>query len=278
MDVMEIMGGKEIMGRKGRLTGMVGAPVPKCEPPRSHLGRVAPPLYAGRHARTTPLHRCTTRYVRLTLTVMPPLTRADLAELHCIQPVKNVVSILEGGILSHYGAKTVEHKSVADPRIQELREPVWVPGPNGTRRKLHSYANLYVNARNKMLSNIKYNHGDLDICILRVSLDVLDLPGVVVSSQNASSDYARFAAAPGGLAHIDKDMVFAKSWKHPGDQIREWRHGSIINAEVLVPDVVPPEYIEGAYVSCTEARKQLRAELDGEPLAVTVKADLFFRA
>ena len=55
------------------------------------------------------------------------------------------------------------------------------------------------------------------------------------------------------------------------------RHGSIINAEVLVPDVVPPEHIDGAYVSCTEARQQLEAELDGKPLAITVNADMFFR-
>lgn len=208
---------------------------------------------------------------------MPPLTRDDLAELHCIQLIANIVSILEGGILSNYGSEEVEHDSVADPQIQDLREPVWVPGPDGTRRKLHSYANLYVNARNKMLSKIKFKHGDLGICVLRVSLDVLDLPGVVVASQNASSGYARFAAAPDGLANIDRDMVFAESWKHPGDQIAEWRHGSVINAEVLVPDVVPPEHIEGAYVSCTNARRRLRAELDGAPLSVTVNQYLFFR-
>jgi hypothetical protein len=208
---------------------------------------------------------------------MPPLTRADLAELHCIQPHENVASILEGGILSNYGARAVHHRSIADPRIQDRREPVWVPGPNGTRRKLHSYTNLYVNSRNKMLSKIKYDHGDLDICVLRVSLDVLDLPGVIVASQNASSDYARFAAAPGGLSLIDKDTVFARSWKHPEDQIAEWRHGSIMCGEVLVPDVVRPEYIEGAYVSCTDARQRLRDELDGVSLNLTINEDLFFR-
>jgi hypothetical protein len=208
---------------------------------------------------------------------MPPLTRADLAELHCIQPIENVRSILEDGILSNYGARAVEHVSVADPTIQDRREPVSVPLADGSRRKLHSYANLYVNARNKMLSRIKYQHGDLGVCVLRISLDVLDLPGVVVSSQNASSGYARFAPAPGGLAAIDKDFVFARSWKHPDDQIMEWRHGSIINAEVLVPDVVLPEYVEGAYVSCTEARQLLEAELDGAALSITVNDDMFFR-
>lgn len=207
---------------------------------------------------------------------MPPLTRADLIELHCIQPISNVGSILERGILSNYEARRVPHDSVADPLIQALREPVVIPGTGG--RKLHSYANLYVNARNKMLSKIKYTHGDLGVCVLRVSLDVLDLPGVVVASQNASSDYARFAPAPDGLELIDKDMIDARSWKHPGDRIAEWRHGSVMCAEVLVPDCVEPDYIEGVYVSCKAARKRLRQNDPHGDLPVTLNGDLFFRS
>jgi len=187
--------------------------------------------------------------------------------------------ILQNGILSNYGAKAVKHKSVADPRIQNLREPVVVPVPGAARgRKLHSYANLYINARNKMLSKIKFKHGDLGICVLRVSCDVLDLPGVVIASQNASSGYARFAPSPGGLGRIDKDLVFARSWKHPDNQKAEWSHGSIINAEVLVPDVVPPEYIKGAYVSCKTAKKRLRAAIGDDTFPITINPDLFFRS
>lgn len=129
-----------------------------------------------------------------------------------------------------------------------------------------------------MLSKIKFDHGDLDICVFRVSLDVLDLPGVLVTSQNASSDYARFAPAPDGLSNIDKDLVFARSWKHPEDQRAEWRHGSIINAEVLVPDVVPTEYIGGAYVSCENAQKRLRRHIGHDDFEITINPDLFFRS
>lgn len=206
---------------------------------------------------------------------MPPLTRDDVAELHCIQLISNVASILELGILSNYNSRRIEHESIADPLVQALREPVVIPGTNG--RKLHSYANVYVNARNKMLSKIKFRRGDLDTCVLRISLDVLDLPGAIVASQNASSDYARFAPAPDGLSLIDRDLVFARSWKHPGDQIAEWRHGSIMCAEVLVPNRLDPQYIEGAYVSCRAARKDLRSELGDVSFAITVNGDIFFR-
>lgn len=278
MDVMGFMESLDAMEYMEPSRRILGPKSQNCEPAARRIDRANRGLYAGRHARSPHLNRCSTRYVRLNLVLMPPLTRGDLAELHCIQPNENVPSILADGILSNYRAKSVRHKSIADPRIQDLREPVWVPQPDGNRRKLHSYANLYVNGRNKMLSKLKFMHGDLDMCVLRVSLDVLDLPGVVISSQNASSDYARFAASPAGLANIDKDMVFARSWKHPEDQRAEWRHGSIINAEVLVPDVVLPEYIEGAYVSCKNAEKRLRTHAGDDAIEITINEDLFFRA
>ena len=55
---------------------------------------------------------------------------------------------------------------------------------------LHEYANLYLCARNPMLYKRRESHGTL--CVLRVSTDVLDLPGVVLTGGNAASDYTAF--------------------------------------------------------------------------------------
>lgn len=114
-----------------------------------------------------------------------------------------------------------------------------------------------------------------ELCILRVDTAVLDLPSVVIADQNASSDYARFGAAPDGLRLVDRDKVFARVWAHPEDQIAEWRHKSTKCAEVLVPDVVAPEYILGAYVSEKQGRDVLQKV--APDLAVDVKPDLFFQ-
>jgi hypothetical protein len=55
---------------------------------------------------------------------------------------------------------------------------------------------------------------------------------------------------------VDEDYTFADYWTHLDDQIEEWRHKSRMCAEILVPDVVPPQYIAGAYaVSEAFARK-----------------------
>ena len=146
------------------------------------------------------------------------MTIEDLEELHNINPVANLESVLKLGILSNARAAKLPHETVAMAEIQDVRATVIIPNTN---RALHTYANLYINARNKMMYKRKELHRDL--CVIRVSKDILGLPTVIISDQNASSKYVRFSNAAVGLLRIDKDQVFASSWTHKGDQIAEWR-------------------------------------------------------
>jgi hypothetical protein len=103
---------------------------------------------------------------------------------------------------------------------------------------------------------------------------VLDLPGAVVTDSNAGSKYARFSAGPEGLQIVDRQLTFAQSWKQPADQIEEWKRKVAKCAEVLVPDLVEPKFLMGAYVSCQEALSRLNALRVN--LVATVNADVFF--
>lgn len=197
------------------------------------------------------------------------MRRDQLTELHYITPIDNIASILGTGLVSHNRAASVQHTSLAMPEIQDRRARIVVPGG----RPLHDYVNLYICARNPMLYKRKAHHRD--IVILRISPDILDLPGVVVTDQNASSEYARFAPGQTGLDMVDYDLVFAEYWTHPLDQILEWRHKSIKCAEVLVPNRVEPSHIVGAYVSGSESRRVLLVV--APQLRVKVDAHLFFR-
>lgn len=201
-----------------------------------------------------------------------PLAREHVPELHCIQPITNVSSVLRLGILSHERAARVPHTSVAMEEIQERRARVTIPG---TGRKLHSYANLYINGRNKMMFKLLHGPGHEQLCVLRVSAAVLDQEGVIVADRNASADAVAFRAAPSGLSQITKELVFARYWTHD-DPIDQQRHGQIVCAEVLVPDAVVPEMIDGVYASCEASARILRAAA-GE-LPVTINADLFFQS
>ena len=179
------------------------------------------------------------------------------------------MSVLEHGILSHSEAGPLQPVSVAKQDVQDLRSDVKVP--NG--RDLHDYTNLYFNGRNSMMYSITKSQGVDEICLLRVDVAVLDLPGTVITDCNAASNYVRFSEPTTGLSRIDKDELFSTYWTH-SDQVQEWRHKSRMCAEVLVPDRVEPSKIIGAYVGSDAALASLA--IAAPSLNVTVDTAKFF--
>ena len=198
------------------------------------------------------------------------MRRDELTELHYITPIANVPSILQLGILSHQRVARLPHKSVAMLEVQERRAQRVLPGPG--KRMLHQFANLYFHARNPMMWARRFSHPNL--CVLRVSTDVLDLPGVVIADRNAASSYVSFGPVASALGSIDYKLVFAESWTYPEDQAKERSHKAIKGAEVLVPDRVDSDYVFGAYVSGVTSRAQLAKVAPS--LEAIVNADLFF--
>lgn len=196
------------------------------------------------------------------------MTRSDLTELHFITHIENVISILKNGILCHRRAKKLYPVSVAMLEIQDIRAKKVVPGG----KPLHEYANLYIHARNPMMYKRSDRH--LELCVLRVSTDVLDFPNVVIADGNAASGYTAFWPSPSGLAQLNKDLVFAEFWTDL-DPIVKWRKARMRSAEVLVPEKVDPTFISGAYVSCENAMEKL-GQIASE-LSISIDAHLFFR-
>ena len=113
-----------------------------------------------------------------------------------------------------------------------------------------------------------------EICVLKISIEVLSLPGVILADQNAASNYVKFLPSPEGLKALNFDLIYATNWKHPDDQIAEWRHSSVKGAEVLVPDCIEHRYILGAYVCNKRAEKALRDVCFSG--SIEVKSGLFF--
>jgi len=198
------------------------------------------------------------------------LNRSQITELHNIMLIANLPSVLKYGILSHNKIKGMPHDSIAMPEIQDRRQQRAVPGG----RPLHDYANLYFHARNPMMYLRRNQH--LNLCILRIGLEVLDLPNVVIADRNASTEYVRFAAAPGGLSLVNYDQVFARDWNH-ADPIEKAEHKAVKCAEVLVPDRIEPKFILGCYASCPESYSSLIKFLSSyDQLEIALNGDLFF--
>lgn len=177
------------------------------------------------------------------------------------------------GILSHERAAALPHQSVASEVIQDRRR--WKRVPNGTLygALLHSYVNLYFDARNPMLSRLLYD-GYTDLVILRVSQAVLDIPGTIVTDGNAACNNTRFLPSPGGLCDLNRNLIFADDWTDPVTTIY-WEKKRIKNAEVLVPGQIDASYILGCYVSTTTTAGELQET--ARLLNVTVNGRIYFR-
>lgn len=188
-------------------------------------------------------------------------------EFQCIMPLANMPSVLERGILSHDRAVKFAHESAAMEEIQERRDKKRVPG--GLR--LHQYANLYFHARNPMLYKRKENAPNL--CILRVSTEILELHGVVITDQNAASDLVRFLH-PNQYRFLDFDSIFAMNWTHPNDPFAFRKHKLRKCAEVLVPHVVDPRFLIGAYAVNETSAVRIQKVCS---LPVAVDPEIFFR-
>lgn len=195
------------------------------------------------------------------------MDRDEVKELHFITSIDNLGSILMRGILSHNRAARLRHRSVALEDVQDIRRGKSVPGGSS----LHSYANLYFHARNPMMYCLLDR---TDLIVVRVSAGALDIPDTVVTDGNAASVGTRFYPSPEGLSNLDSERIFAWSW-NDDDFWRKKEKKRARNAEVLVPILVPSEYIEGCYVDTQEKRRACQ-EFDDLPTAV-VRREVYFK-
>lgn len=150
---------------------------------------------------------------------------------------------------------------------QEKRDKKSVP--NGLA--LHEYANVYFHARNPMLYKRQAEFGNL--CILRISIEILELDGVVLTDQNASSDYVKFIA-PSQIHELPLDKIYAEDWRDQ-DQVTYWRNKSAKCAEVLVPNQIEAQYIKGAYVLNDQVNQDLMGQ--GFKHSIEVNPHIFFK-
>jgi ssDNA thymidine ADP-ribosyltransferase, DarT len=110
-----------------------------------------------------------------------------------------------------------------------------------------------------------------ELAVLRLDVAVLDLEGVVVTDGNAAAGPTRFDAPAVGLDRIDRAVTFAEWWTHE-DPYEKAEHRRRMCAEVLVPERVPPEFINRIVVAGREAHAACR-EL---PWPRTINAHVFF--
>lgn len=189
----------------------------------------------------------------------------EITEFHNIMPIDNISLVMRLGILSHNRAVNVEHESVASPLIQERRNKKI---PNGSF--LHDYVNLYFHARNPMMYSLRRKS---DLCVLKISVDVLNIDRTIISDRNAASDFARYYPVS-EIDQLDFSLIYARDWTCRNNPMEYFRRKTAKCAEVLVMNRVPPELITGAYVKNEKA--QIKLENQGFDREIFINEDLYF--
>ena len=167
--------------------------------------------------------------------------------------INNLQSILEHGILAKNEVifNSIRIDDISDPHIQtNIRENKLVcPGC-----KLHDYASFYINPRNAMLYRVCKEHQTESIVLIEVSLEALIGGDYFFSNMNAAvSCYKgqKFVQNLSDIELFDWQKIYAKSWVYRDENNLEVRDGDTerkMQAEILVPNEVPPRFIR--YIHC----------------------------
>lgn len=190
-----------------------------------------------------------------------------IKEFHYITPISNLISILNNGILSHNKAEELPHCDISMVEVQQKRKTKKL----NDGLCLHDYVNLYFDARNPMMYSRKEKANE--ICVLRISKDVLEIGGVYISDGNASSDYSRYYS-PDRIGSLNFNKIYSRDWNHPEDLILTMQCKSAKCAEVLVPYQIKPDYIMGAYTVNQIIANQIKSM--GFLKEIELNPDLFF--
>lgn len=142
--------------------------------------------------------------------------------------IGNLRGILKDGRLKSYNAmRDQSYHSLANESVQQGRAQITVPS---TGKALHDYVPLYFGFKTPMVA---YNQDRNDEFIfLRVSLDILRLPGVVISDGNARAVGSKFCQFTGidDLRILDTKAI--QTVKYAGDSELKRKK----QAEILIPD------------------------------------------
>ena len=184
----------------------------------------------------------------------PPDTGlADGEHLYHMTHIDNLSSIMSYGLLSHNRAhRDRAVTDISDRNVNERRAQFSIGG-----KPLHDYVPLYFNPKNPML----YRRREIqdDIAILAVSRQALFWRGVWFTDGNAASNDTEFYNDLNDLSRLDWNCIWDEYWNHHYDGTRKRC------AEVLVSNVIYPQWIEAIIVRDTAARaavlRRVRADI-----------------
>lgn len=191
--------------------------------------------------------------------------------LFYITHVDNIPSLLEKGILSHEQivARNIPYTPIYDESIVSNRRDINTPDG----RTLWNFTNLYFQARNPMLYRVLHEKPENEIAIISVQPTVIERPDIYVSTGNAASsasDILTVSEMKKALRQIIRDTVGVEWWNDLNGSKRK------IMAECLVPDTLPPDYIQSVYVANHTVKEKVEKAIQPLALPIITEPTMFF--
>ncbi|HDN79861.1 MAG TPA: DUF4433 domain-containing protein [Chloroflexi bacterium] len=196
-----------------------------------------------------------------------------LRGLYYITHIGNLPSILKRGILSHYLVERnrIPHIAVYDEEIVARRKEI--TAPDG--RSLWEFANLYFQPRNAMLYRVVFFEVGVDkVAVVGIKSSILRRNDLFITTGNAASSYTQILPIEEGRKLLKelREELDREWWSHADGSKRK------LMAECLVPERVPPEYIQEIYVPNWKTAKTVKEILKdaGVNVPVIPEPGLFF--
>ena len=188
--------------------------------------------------------------------------------------VDNLISIIENGLLSHNRAHR-EGYVTRDISLQEVNDRRRFKSVYG--RPLHGYVPLYFNPRNPMLA---YRRAMQDsIAILYLDKSLLFQDETVFTDGNAANNATAFYSDLQDLDKLDWQCI-----NFPGNNWTRFEGSRQVTflenrrkrcAEVLIPEISPPQHVEQIAVRTQETLLALDENIKRQ-VEVVVRPELYF--
>jgi len=158
--------------------------------------------------------------------------------------IDNIPSIMTHGIFSHNHAfQKFNPTDISDPDVQSKRQHKKDSIYNSW---LHDYVPTFFTIGNSMLSSVSYMNRE--ICLLEISLDVLDNRSFVFTDGNAACSPTKFFNSINDIDKIQWDVIHAQKWK---GRSRERA------AEVLISHPIKSDFIQAIHCYSFDSVKKI---------------------
>lgn len=170
------------------------------------------------------------------------------SEFFYIAHINNLKSILEKGIFCHNKASEEGYliEEISNEEVMDIRKDKEI-----NNISLWDYANIYLRVTNAMLYRVIRKFGVENLIILSINQNVLYRGEVYITDGNAAAFGSKFYPAS-EFKNVIKKVGYSLSLEY-------WtsRYKQRVMAEILVPDNIPPSYIQKIFVPNEEVFKKV---------------------